>query len=71
MANTNQIIIPTLTCLSPQQQRHFFPPCPLSPTPRKPHTDRHLLPWKKTNSAFQKYKDRKDKRVRPLPPSSC
>ena len=63
MNYTNQIIIPSYT--TPHQIQPQTPTqTPTHPTtPCKIPTNHSLLPWKKTNSAFKKFRERKEKRT--------
>lgn len=61
MAVTNQIIIPLVGSREPTLQRNVFVHSTSSLTPRKQPSTTGPLLWKKTSSAFKKFKEKKDK----------
>lgn len=60
MSNTNQIIIPIVASRSHLDTPNLPHPPTLELTPQKHNSPLHL-PWKKTASAFKRFRDRKDK----------
>ena len=68
MATTNQIIIPVVGSRCSIQPSNSLPSSFTQLTPTKPNSAIQTLPWKKTSSAFKKFKDKKDKKNQnPLP----
>ncbi len=62
MSATNQIIIPVVGSRPSLEHQNTHPSSQSPNTPTKSTTSSTTLPWKKTNSAFKKFKDRKDKK---------
>ena len=63
MTNTNQIIIPICShCELPAN--NLAPTQPFNMrTPTKTSLHNQPLPWRKTHSAFKKFRERKDKKA--------
>lgn len=68
MPITNQIIIPEVSNREPLPQNLTPAAEDLADSPPRPERPSPLLLWKKTSSAFKKFRERKDKKNQCLAP---
>lgn len=68
MLITNQIIIPEVSNREPLSQNLAPAVEGMSDSPPRPERPPQLLLWKKTSSAFKKFRERKDKKAQSLAP---
>ena len=67
MSITNQIIIPVVEGREPAHQQKVSVPAALVLTPHKENSANQPILWKKTSSAFKKFKEKRDRRRHPVP----